>query len=272
MARFLFIWMIMIGAMVGVRDGTHFDVDLWPELDAARQRRCCSIVSNVFVLVFALVFVWYGIQFVQFGWDQNSELAELPMASSSSPGRSPASPGCCSSASASSPTCARWPRSGASDGRRRRADAGDRRADPVRHVLHADGAARADRLRARARLPAGDVHRAAAVADDPVQRDLQVLQLVHPAGGAVLPADRQPDERRRHHRPAGAAVARPGRPLSRAAWRRSTSCCRSSSPASPARRPPTPRARARSSSRRRSRKATTCRSRWRSPRCRRCWR
>ncbi len=33
----------------------------------------------MFVLVFALVFVWYGIKFVQFGWDQTSELAELPM-------------------------------------------------------------------------------------------------------------------------------------------------------------------------------------------------
>jgi TRAP-type C4-dicarboxylate transport system permease small subunit len=28
----------------------------------------------------ALVFVWYGIKFVQFGWNQSSELAELPMA------------------------------------------------------------------------------------------------------------------------------------------------------------------------------------------------
>jgi TRAP-type C4-dicarboxylate transport system permease small subunit len=26
------------------------------------------------------VFVWWGIQFVRFGWDQTSELAELPMA------------------------------------------------------------------------------------------------------------------------------------------------------------------------------------------------
>ena len=33
MARFLFIWMVMLGAMVGVRDGTHFDVDVWPELE-----------------------------------------------------------------------------------------------------------------------------------------------------------------------------------------------------------------------------------------------
>src|ERR1043166_2844059 len=32
MARFLFIWTIMIGAMVGIREGTHFEVDVWPRL------------------------------------------------------------------------------------------------------------------------------------------------------------------------------------------------------------------------------------------------
>src|SRR5688572_1794455 len=30
MARFLFVWTIMIGAMIGVRESTHFEVDLWP--------------------------------------------------------------------------------------------------------------------------------------------------------------------------------------------------------------------------------------------------
>jgi TRAP-type C4-dicarboxylate transport system permease small subunit len=78
MARFFFIWMIMIGAMVGIRDSAHFDVDLWPEL-APRANALLRVVSNVFVLVLALVFLWYGIKFVQFGWDQSSELAELPM-------------------------------------------------------------------------------------------------------------------------------------------------------------------------------------------------
>jgi TRAP-type C4-dicarboxylate transport system permease small subunit len=78
MARFFFIWMIMIGSMVGIREGSHFDVDLWPEL-RPRANALLRIVSNVFVLVFALFFVWYGIRFVQFGWHQNSELAELPM-------------------------------------------------------------------------------------------------------------------------------------------------------------------------------------------------
>lgn len=78
MARFCFVWMVMIGAMVGVRDGAHFDVDLWPELKP-RANALLRLVTHVFVLVFALFFVWYGISFVQFGWHQTSELAELPM-------------------------------------------------------------------------------------------------------------------------------------------------------------------------------------------------
>src|SRR5207247_6286794 len=29
-ARFCFVWIIMVGAMIAVRDGTHFDVDVLP--------------------------------------------------------------------------------------------------------------------------------------------------------------------------------------------------------------------------------------------------
>ena len=78
LSRFLFIWMVMLGAMIGVRERSHFDVDVWPDLSpraAARLR----IVSDLFVLGFAIVFFWWGIQFVRFGWNQESELAELPM-------------------------------------------------------------------------------------------------------------------------------------------------------------------------------------------------
>jgi TRAP-type C4-dicarboxylate transport system permease small subunit len=78
MARFLFIWMVMLGAMIGVRDGSHFECDVWPEL-RPRANALLRIVSTVFVLVFALVFVWYGIKFVEFGWNQTSELADMPM-------------------------------------------------------------------------------------------------------------------------------------------------------------------------------------------------
>ena len=78
MARFLFVWMIMIGAMVGIRESTHFDVDVWPQL-GRRGTAVLKIVSSVFVLAFALVFVWWGWEFTRFAWNRFSELAEMPL-------------------------------------------------------------------------------------------------------------------------------------------------------------------------------------------------
>lgn len=78
MARFLFVWMIMIGAMVGIRESTHFDVDVWPKL-GPRGRALLKIVSSLFILGFALVFIWWGWQFTRFAWNRFSELAELPL-------------------------------------------------------------------------------------------------------------------------------------------------------------------------------------------------
>ena len=77
-SRFLFIWMVMLGAMIAVREGTHFEVDVWPDL-SPRAAALLKIVSGVLVLVFALVFVWWGIEFTRFGWNQTSEIADLPM-------------------------------------------------------------------------------------------------------------------------------------------------------------------------------------------------
>lgn len=78
MARFLFVWMIMIGAMVGIRESTHFDVDVWPQL-GARANALLKIIGSVFILGFALVFVWWGWEFTRFAFRRFSELAELPL-------------------------------------------------------------------------------------------------------------------------------------------------------------------------------------------------
>lgn len=78
LARFLFIWMIMLGAMVGVRESSHFDVDIWPRL-TPRGDAALRLVTNVATLVFALVFVFSGIEFTRFALYRISELAELPL-------------------------------------------------------------------------------------------------------------------------------------------------------------------------------------------------
>jgi TRAP-type C4-dicarboxylate transport system permease small subunit len=78
MARFLFIWSIMIGAMIGVRESSHFEVDLWPQVPP-RIEAAVKLFAKLAILIFALVFVWAGIEFTEFAWHRISELAELPL-------------------------------------------------------------------------------------------------------------------------------------------------------------------------------------------------
>lgn len=78
MARFLFVWMVMIGAMLGVREGAHFIVDVWPS-NRGRVSAALNLFALLATLVFALVFVAFGIEFTRFGWNRISELAELPL-------------------------------------------------------------------------------------------------------------------------------------------------------------------------------------------------
>ena len=78
LARFLFIWMIMIGAMLGVREVAHFNVDMWSRL-GPRGEAALKLVTHVATLVFAVVFVVSGIEFTRFAIYRISELAELPL-------------------------------------------------------------------------------------------------------------------------------------------------------------------------------------------------
>ena len=78
MARFLFIWTIMIGSMIGVRESAHFEVDVWPEL-SRRSEALVRIAARLGVLAFAIVFLVAGIEFTRFAWYRTSELADLPL-------------------------------------------------------------------------------------------------------------------------------------------------------------------------------------------------
>ena len=80
-ARFCLIWIIMLGAMVAVRDGTHFDVDVLPKPKTARGRMAARLVVHAAMALVALTFVWFGYRFAEFGYDQTSELTGLNMAS-----------------------------------------------------------------------------------------------------------------------------------------------------------------------------------------------
>jgi TRAP-type transport system small permease protein len=78
MARLMFVWSIMIGAMIGIREGTHFEVDIWPDM-TPRKTAAVKLVAGLFVMAFALVFVWWGWEFTWNARNRISELAELPL-------------------------------------------------------------------------------------------------------------------------------------------------------------------------------------------------
>ena len=78
-ARFCFMWIIMIGAMIAVRDATHFDVDVLPRAKTARGEAWSRLLVHGFMLVVAVVFVRYGWDYAVFGWQQESELTGINM-------------------------------------------------------------------------------------------------------------------------------------------------------------------------------------------------
>jgi TRAP-type transport system small permease protein len=76
-ARFLFVWIIVIGASIAVRERTHFDVDVLPRPSTARGRALGHLVVDAAILVVALVFVAYGWSYAAFGYQQTSELTGI---------------------------------------------------------------------------------------------------------------------------------------------------------------------------------------------------
>jgi len=79
MARFCFIWIILIGAIIAMREGTHFTVDLLPPPATRRAEGLRNMFVDFNIFLVALVFILWGKPLVEFGLLQTSEMAELPM-------------------------------------------------------------------------------------------------------------------------------------------------------------------------------------------------
>lgn len=80
-ARFCFVWIILLGAMIAVRDDTHFDVDLLPRSTKPRVELALALIRSGLIAAVALTFLIYGYDFALLGARQRSEIAGLPMLS-----------------------------------------------------------------------------------------------------------------------------------------------------------------------------------------------
>lgn len=79
LARFCFIWIILVGAMISLRENEHFTVDLLPTPKTNRAKAASLIFVDLMIFILAVIFVVWGWPLVQFGLLQTSEMAELPM-------------------------------------------------------------------------------------------------------------------------------------------------------------------------------------------------
>ena len=60
MARFCLIWIIMLGAMIAVRDGSHFDLDILPKPRVATRQAVSRLGGARRDAGVALVFLYFG--------------------------------------------------------------------------------------------------------------------------------------------------------------------------------------------------------------------
>ncbi|NBB90372.1 MAG: TRAP transporter small permease subunit [Spirochaetes bacterium] len=76
-SRFSFMWMIMMGATIGLLHSDHFLIDIFE--NNAKARRVAAVVREILILITLLVFLTYGWQFGMTGTRRISMAAKLPM-------------------------------------------------------------------------------------------------------------------------------------------------------------------------------------------------
>ncbi|MEP3275693.1 MAG: TRAP transporter small permease subunit [Stappiaceae bacterium] len=76
LATFIFIWMVMVGSMIAVWEGTHFDVHVVPEAATPLGRFLQSGFVLLMISIFALLFSFYGFGYAKFGSIQQSVMMQ----------------------------------------------------------------------------------------------------------------------------------------------------------------------------------------------------
>ncbi len=77
LATFIFIWIVMLGSMIAVWEGTHFDVRVIPDAWSPLGKLIQNGVVLLLITVFAILFGWYGIGYAKFGSIQQSVMMQV---------------------------------------------------------------------------------------------------------------------------------------------------------------------------------------------------
>ncbi len=80
LSTFIFVWVVMIGSVIAVWDGTHFDVQVIPEAKRKGLRFLQRFIVLGSVAAFGVYFAFYGLDYVEFGLIQHSTMMRANMA------------------------------------------------------------------------------------------------------------------------------------------------------------------------------------------------
>ncbi len=72
LATFLFVWIVMIGSVVAVWDGTHFDVRITRNATSPFTKLIQNGVVHFAIMLFGALFLFYGVEYAEFGGKQRS--------------------------------------------------------------------------------------------------------------------------------------------------------------------------------------------------------
>lgn len=77
LATYLFIWVVMLGSMIAVWEGTHFDVRVIPDAKSPLGRLLQEGFVLVLMCIFSILFFRYGLDYAKFGSIQRSVMMQV---------------------------------------------------------------------------------------------------------------------------------------------------------------------------------------------------
>lgn len=77
LAKFIFIWIVMLGSMIAVWEGTHFDVRVMADAKSPAGKLIQQGFVLIMIVVFALLFARFGVDYAKFGSIQSSVMMQV---------------------------------------------------------------------------------------------------------------------------------------------------------------------------------------------------
>jgi len=79
-ARYLMIWIVFLGASIGIRKGSHLGFTWFVEKSNSKTRRICALIAHLGLLAFALNIIYYGTIITLQNLEQLSPGLQMPVA------------------------------------------------------------------------------------------------------------------------------------------------------------------------------------------------